>query len=182
LEAARSTTTNAYARVTHTRTVMRLGDCFVIRDQLQSHANHDYDFYLHSEGDLKLYGPPESGHRRKSPAKWIEHMRSFSRRLEVSGAWLVNGHGLSITALGASLITPMTAKCPAETGVRKVDLLVLRQSGKAAEFITAICPSDKRLSLKPGQPDEVQISGAVAGKLKFPIAGSGPVFVPNSKL
>lgn len=181
LEAARSTTTNAYATVTHTRTVVRLGDCFVIRDQLQSRSKHDYDFYLHSEGGLKLDDLLESGHRRKAPTKWIEDLRSYSRHSQVTGAWLANSRGLLFAALGGDPLTPMTAKCPAETGVRKVDLLVLRQSSKAAEFITAIYPSGNKLTLRRGtQPDEVHLVGSISGILTFPRTGQGPRFVPRS--
>ena len=182
LEAARSTTTNAYANVTHTRTVVRLGDCFIIRDQLHSREKHDYDFYLHAKGDLKLDRTMPTSISRQPASKWIENLRSFSPRLQVSGNWLVREKCLSFIALGESLITPMTAKCPADNGGRKVDLLVLRQSGKTAEFISALCPSGKELTLKPGQPDEVEIGGVVVGKLKFPVAGTGPVFVPTAKL
>ena len=180
LEAARSTTTNAYAKVTHTRTVVRLGDCFIIRDQLNSQAKHDYDFYLHSEGDLKLDGPLEVGHLQNSATKWIEDLRSFSRRSQVSGAWLAHGRGISFTAVGKNLLTPMTAKCPAETGGRKVDLLVLRQFGKTAEFITAVCPPGEELTIQRGaQADEVRLGGFVAGSLKFPQAGQGAIFIPR---
>lgn len=181
LEAAQATTTNAYVKVTHTRTVVRLGDCFIIRDQLKSHARHDFDFYLHSEGELNLDGLPEAGHPRKHLTKWVQDMRSFSPRLQVSGTWLVRGKGMSFVALSKNPLTPMTARCPAETGARMVDLLVLRQSGRTAEFITALSPSGKKLALQPGQPGEVRIGGAVVGNLKFPVAGNGPAFVPTAK-
>lgn len=176
LEAARSTTTNAYAKVTHVRTVVRLGDCFIIRDQLSSQDTHDYDFYLHAEGRLKLDGTSEGGSPQKPPTSWIEDMRSFSPRSQVSGAWLANGRGLSFAALGKSPLTTMTAKCPAETGGRHVDLLVMRQSGKSAEFIVALFPANKVISIKSRRPGEVQITGAIAGKLQFPVAGNGPIF------
>lgn len=50
IEAARSFTTEAYPGVTHTRTVIRVHDYFVVVDELTGTAAHTYDFYLHAEG------------------------------------------------------------------------------------------------------------------------------------
>lgn len=179
LEAARSTTTNAYPGVIHSRTVVRLGEYFIIRDQLKSQRKHDYDFYFHSEGALSLIGNSLPGQSRKPTVNWIEGLRTYKPRVELSGVWRTNGEGIMLTMLGEKSLTPMTAQCPAETGGRKVDLLIVRQSGRTAEFITALSPLNKPLSLKTGRGDEVQIAGPVAGILTFPHADSGPVFVPT---
>jgi hypothetical protein len=179
LEAARSTTTNAYPGVTHTRTVVRLGDCFIVRDQLKSQRKHDYDFYFHSEGSLSLIGNSLPGQSRKTAVKWIEGLRAYKPRAEVSGVWQTNGESIMLTMLGEKSLMPMTAQCPAETGGRKVDLLIVRQSGDTAEFITALSPLNKHLLLIKGRPDEIQIAGPVAGILTFPHADSGPAFVPT---
>ncbi len=61
LEAAQSTTLEAYASVAHTRIVVRVGDYFVVADRLQSKTEHTYDFYLHSEGKLMLDGKKTGG-------------------------------------------------------------------------------------------------------------------------
>ena len=71
LEAAQSETKAAYPGVVHTRTVVRLGDYFVLHDRLRSDAVHTYDLYLHSEGKLSLdAGGPES-HTVPPPVSWI---------------------------------------------------------------------------------------------------------------
>jgi hypothetical protein len=179
LEAARSTTTNACPGVIHTRTVVRLGECFIIRDQLKSQRKHDYDFYFRSEGTLSMVGNSLPGKSRKPAARWIEGLRTYEPRAEVSGVWQTNAESIRLTMVGEKLLTPITAQCPAETGCRRVDLLIVRQSGRTAEFITALSPSSKVLSLKTGRLDEVQISGPVAGLLTFPHTDRGPIFVPT---
>jgi hypothetical protein len=37
-------------------------------------------------------------------------------------------------------VTPIIARCPAETGSRKVPLLIGRQQGKTAEFVAVLFP------------------------------------------
>ena len=43
-------------------------------------------------------------------------------------------------------MTPITGECPADTGSRKVPLLVARQEDREAEFFTVLYPYD-------GKPD-----------------------------
>jgi hypothetical protein len=41
----------------------------------------------------------------------------------------------------------MTGQCPAETGSRKIQLLISRQKGTAAEFVTVLYPYQGQLHL-----------------------------------
>jgi hypothetical protein len=41
----------------------------------------------------------------------------------------------------------MVGKCPAETGSRKVPLLVARQQGRAAKFVAVLCPYKGKFDL-----------------------------------
>ncbi len=78
LEAAQSETTEAYPGVAHTRTVVRIGDCFVVADQLKSDTEHTYDLYLHSEGKLSLDRRRKEAHPVTPPVPWIEKLTALT--------------------------------------------------------------------------------------------------------
>jgi oligo-alginate lyase len=147
LEAAASETAEAYPGVAHTRTVVRIGDCFVVADQLKSKAEHTFDLYLHSEGKLSLEGSKSSGQHAAAPVQWIEKLSARMPVAAVSGRWAEGGSGIGFWVGGSSPMTPITGQCPAETGSRKVELLISRQKGRAAEFVTVLYPYHGKLKL-----------------------------------
>jgi hypothetical protein len=177
VEAVASTITNAYPGVAHIRTVVRVGDVFVLRDQLASNKSHDYDFYLRAEGRFSLEGNQRRGRIEKPASPWIEDLRPLPKRAQLSAAWTDGGSGVRLEMLGSSTLVPRTGKCPAETGARKVDLLIVRQSGKTAEFITLLAPfADSEATRLQREVDGVRLVGKLNGKLRFPANGRGPVF------
>ena len=147
LEAATSETTEAYRGVTHRRTVVRLGDYFVVADQLKSETEHTYDLYLHSEGELSLEGRKPVAQPMAPPVPWIEKLTAQTPVTTVSGHWAEGGSGIGFWLGGTGPMTPMTGQCPAETGSRKIQLLISRQKGTAAEFVTVLYPYQGRLNL-----------------------------------
>jgi hypothetical protein len=140
LEAAASETAEAYPGVAHSRTVVRIGDYFVLVDRLKSDVEHTYDLYLHSEGKLSLDGDQGKSHPVAQPVRWIEASSAFPPQAAVSGRWSAGGSGVSFWLSGGGPVTPVVGECPAESGSRKVSLLMGRQQGRTAEFIAVLYP------------------------------------------
>lgn len=147
LEAAASETTEAYPGVAHTRTVVRIGDYFVVADRLKSEAEHTFDLYLHSEGELSLLDAKTGAQSIAAPVQWIENLSVQAPVTEVHGRWTEGSGGIGFWLSGTSPMTPMTGQCPAESGSRKIPLLVSRQKGKAADFVTVLYPYQGQLDL-----------------------------------
>ena len=70
LESVQSLTSQAYPGVIHERTLIRAGECFVVRDELRSAEEHTYDFLLRSEGRFSLLraGPARM---TQSKSHWV---------------------------------------------------------------------------------------------------------------
>lgn len=182
-DAVSSEITEAYPGVTHRRTVARAGDCFVIVDTLRSDTEHTYDFYLRSEGRLALNSPrgkPETG---ESPSPWIEPVQQWPPAREARGAWRENGKQLAFWLTGSGPVTVLTAKCPAETGARQVDLLIARQRGSNAQFVTVLQGCAARESLRVElRDDELSIrSGGARHVLRLAADGGCPTFLPAAR-
>jgi hypothetical protein len=148
VEAAQSQTTEAYPGVTHVRTAVRAGDYFVVRDTLTSATERTYDFYLRAEGELSLTSPGQPASTPDLKVKWLEAVRAYAPRATVAGNWQAEGNGLALWLSGSSPVTPITALCPAETGARRVPLLVARQTAANAEFMTVLFPHHRQPDLR----------------------------------
>ena len=179
LEAAQSETTEAYAGVAHTRTVVRLCDCFVVADQLKSDAEHSYDLYLHSEGKLSLDGGRKDSRQVALPVPWIEKLTARTPVAAVSGRWTEGGSGVGFWLGGTSPVTPFVGQCPAETGSRKVPLLVGRQQGRVVEFVTVLYPYRRKLDLAvERRGNEITLRhGGSSDVLTLPADGTRPTVV-----
>jgi hypothetical protein len=147
LEAVQSVTAEAYPGVAHTRTVVRIGDYFVMADQLKSEVEHAFDLYMHSEGKLSLDGGKQETHPVTPPVPWIEKLKARTPVAAVSGSWAEGGSGVGFWLGGTSPVTPVAGQCPAESGSRKVPLLVGRQQGRVVEFVTVLYPYKGKLDL-----------------------------------
>ena len=176
LEAATSRTAEAYPGVMHTRTVVRLGDYFVVADQLKSEAEHTFDLYLHSEGKLALADGKAGAQPTAAPVPWITNLSARVPATAVSGRWTEGKSGVGFWVGGANPITPITGQCPAESGSRKVELLVSRQQGRTAEFVTVLYPYQGKLELAVElKGNEVHIHhGGLLDVLTLPAAGMRP--------
>ena len=179
LEAANSETTEAYPGVAHTRTVIRIGDYFVIADRLKSQAEHTFDLYLHSEGELSLQEAKTGARPMAAPDRWIEDLRPRAPVAEVSGRWAEGGSGIGFWLGGTSPMTPITGQCPAESGSRRIPLLISRQQGKVAEFVTVLYPYQGQLDLAvEHKGNELNIRhGASVDVLTLPAEGIRPTVV-----
>ena len=113
----------------------------------KSDAEHTFDLYLHSEGTLSLEDSKSADQPVAAPVQWIEKLSARIPVAAVSGRWATGGSGIGFWVGGSSPITPITGQCPAETGSRKVELLISRQKGPAAEFVTVLYPCHGKLKL-----------------------------------
>jgi hypothetical protein len=182
LEAAQSQTDEAYPGVSHTRTVVRIGDCFVIADRLRSETDHTFDLYLHSEGKLTLDGSTQQTAPATAPVPWIEKLTTRSPVTAVSGRWAEGKAGVAFWLGGTTPLTPMLGECPAETGSRRIQLLVGRQQGRTAEFVTVISPYVGRPCLvaeRHGNEFTLR-QGGPSQTLTLPLDGTRPSIVQRN--
>lgn len=184
VEGARSTTQEAYPGVTWTRTVIRVGDYFVVRDQLESKDSHTYDFYLHSEGRLTMDGLQGGGEKADPATSWIKDLKAWGASDSLSGHWTLGSSTLDIRMLGSGPITPLVGKCPAETATRTIPLLIARQSGTSAEFITVLYPhyADAGLSINRDGDKLVIMHGGDEDTLTLPKAGEKPTVIRSTSI
>lgn len=182
-DAVSAETQDAYPGVTHRRTVARAGDCFVIVDTLRSETEHTYDFYLRSEGRLALSSPRGKADAGESPSQWIEQVQQWPPVTEVRGAWREGSDQLVFGLTGSGPVTVLTAKCPAETGARRVDLLIARQMSRHAQFVTVLRGCSARESLGVEQRgDELHIrSGGDRHVVRLAADGGCPSFLSAAR-
>ncbi len=172
-ESVSSKTSQAYKGVDYQRTVIRKNGYFVIVDDLKGDSSRVYDFYLHSEGILDLLARKTNHRIEKIPSQWISNVVSFVPQTFIQGKWSDNNQGVAIWMGGSSPLTAISAKCPAETEIRKIDLLIVRQQALKARFITVLYPFSGKhtldvksrngmLTIKRGeQTDEIKIPEAL---------------------
>ena len=139
-EMVRSKTTQAYAGVEYQRTIIRKNNYFVVIDDLKSDSAHVYDFYLHSEGKLQLQGKLGDSTSYLLPGKWLNKAAMRLAQKQINGQWSEKSEGIAIWMSGSTPLTALTTKCPAETGNRKIDLLIVRQRGFTSRFVTVLYP------------------------------------------
>lgn len=149
-ELVSSTTRQAYPGVTWTRAVERQGDCFVICDKLSGEQSHTYDFYLHGEGSLTLDTPKGDDRQIKPASHWITDLVADKAAPSITARWTSNGNAMAVWITGTHPLTALHGKCPAESGTRQIPLLIARQEGTNAEFITLIfpCHDSSSISIK----------------------------------
>ncbi len=175
-EGARSTTAEAYPGVKWTRTVIRVGDYFVVRDQMVSDESHTYDFYLHSEGRLILDGQVGDPAAVEPATDWIKDLKSWSASDTLSGRWEFGSKALDIRMIGSSPITPLVGECPSDTAADPIPLLIARQTGKSAEFITVLYShfADAELTVNRDGDNLVIEHDGAKDVLTLPNAGAAP--------
>ncbi len=179
LEAAQSETSEAYPGVVHKRTVVRIGDYFVVADSLTSEAEHTFDLCLHSEGKLTLDGRKQGTQPVAAPVPWIEKLSARIPLTQLSGRWAGGGSGIGFWLGGTSPVTPMIGQCPAETGSRRIQMLLGRQQGKVVEFVTVLYPYNRKLDWAVARwGNEITIRhGGASDLLTLPLDGTRPTVV-----
>lgn len=182
MDGARSTTQEAYPGVTWTRTVIRVGDYFVVRDQLESPDSHTYDFYLHADGRLLLDGLKDKPLATEPMTPWIKDLKAWPAQTSLSGRWEWSSQALDIRMIGSGPITPMIGQCPAETALRTIPLLIARQTGRSAEFITVLYPHYADADIRADYSDGklVVTHGTTEDTLVFPEVGGRPSITSRS--
>jgi hypothetical protein len=182
VEAVVAETAEAYPGVVHQRTVIRARDYFVIKDDLSSSSEHVYDFYLHGEGTFSLDAPAEHPQAAAAPNRWIESLVGHSPRLQAAGSWSENGTGVAFWIRSSSEFTPLVGKCPAETGTRKIPLLIARQKGRTANFLTVLFPYSRSPKLEVQEADgKLTVRHEkVADIVTLPSSGYGPSLISGT--
>jgi len=140
LEVAEAETEQAYPGILHKRTVIRVGESFIVIDRLKSEEPHTYDWFFHSEGKLNLNADGGWTLSKQLGYQYVEQGYQYATDLAWSARWTLDGKGLDLFMLDAhpSLIT--AAECPAETTARKVPLLIVRKEGKDEFFVAVLAP------------------------------------------
>jgi hypothetical protein len=139
IEAAQSSSMQVYPGVTHTRTVLRTADYFVVLDDLASAEPHVYDLYWHAEGNMSLDCETQSAEPGKLDPR-ISDVKSAASRTGLAARWQEDGSGVACSIIADGLFTPIVAQMPAETAARRVALLICRRESASAAFITALLP------------------------------------------
>lgn len=136
-EVAEAETEQAYPGVLHKRTVIRVGESFIVIDRLKSKEKHTYDWLFHSEGRLGFEGHPVT---KPLGYQFVKEKSQLATDVPCSARWSLEGKGLDLFMLDAhpSLIT--AAECPAETTARKIPLLIVRKEGKDEFFVAVLAP------------------------------------------
>ena len=136
-EVAEAESEQAYPGVLHKRTVMRVGENFIVIDRLKSKEKHTYDWFFRSEGKLEFGGKAAD---KQLGYAYVEEKSQLATDVPWKARWDLGGKGLDLFMLDAhpSLIT--SAECPAETTARKVPLLIVRKEGKEAVFVAVLAP------------------------------------------
>lgn len=169
IEAVRSSTTQAYPGVTHTRTVIRTPDYFVVLDDLISDSDHTYDLYWHGEGELRLDDTEPNPSAVDGLDARITAPGIAPGRANLGCAWDRGDSSFAVAISADAEFTPIVAECPAETGARRVPLLICRREAKTASFATVLMPvrgrhvvrlqrSDRELTISsPGFTDTITL-------------------------
>ncbi|HWQ92856.1 MAG TPA: alginate lyase family protein [Clostridia bacterium] len=178
IEGVQSQTEEAYPGVRHVRTVLCVTNYFIVMDELTSTNQHTYDFYLHSEGTLSLN---DCGQPRQvdPPNQWIGNVKSFPPQNTILGQWRKETKGLAFALFGTGPVTVSTGECPAETGARKIPLLIARQTGRNVRFLSVLVPYQHQYSLRAEWADsQVRIRhDGLEDLIALPTIHRGPALV-----
>ena len=136
-EVAEAETEQAYPGVLHKRTVIRVGESFIVIDRLKSKDKHTYDWFFRSEGNLQFSGEAVT---KPLGYQYVDEKSQLATDAAWDARWVLDGKGLDLFMLDAhpSLVT--AAECPAETTARKIPLLIVRKEGREAVFIAVLAP------------------------------------------
>lgn len=138
-EVAEAETEEAYEGVLHRRTIVRVDEYYVMIDRLVSDSEHTYDWFLRSEGALRMGLVPADASDAPEYA-FVDSVKTHLADGKWRARWDLGGQGLGLFMLDHGKHTVATAQCPAETTDRKVPLIIARKTGKDAEFISVLHP------------------------------------------
>lgn len=141
LEVAEAETAEAYPGVRHIRSVIRVGENFIIVDTLRSETEHTYDFFLRFDGRIV----PDSS---KAVTKPLGYPYVYEKsQFDTTGDWNVrcesDGQGILLYSLGTEPCLVTIGECPAETGSRTASLVIARKCGRETRFVSVLCPYGK---------------------------------------
>lgn len=152
-QGARFTLADCYPGVTHTRTLMMLGNVCVLSDVLESNEAHTFDWLLRCEGDphlpdgVRIVPVPDGLH------PLIETRSAVASDEALPVRWQLRSGTLDQTIWsGPGPSELIAATCPAQSLEHRVPLLICRQRGPRAEFLSVF--------VRAGLAEEPRVSRA----------------------
>lgn len=136
-EAAQADTQEAYPGVLHRRTVLRVGERFVLLDHLESETEHTYDWLLRSEGELTV---PNGGQPSVLAYEHLTDARSYGDSRKWLATWRQEESALQMTTFASEPVTLVSARCPAETARRMVPLVIVHAKAQSLDLVTVLSP------------------------------------------
>ncbi|MCE5197924.1 heparinase II/III family protein [bacterium] len=142
LQAVECAAVDCYPGVTHTRTIILLGDACIVRDQLSSEQDHDYDWLMRCEGKPEIIGKYSQADAVMPDLHSVK--TEMALRLDESCRidWKSGNGVLSFTMWhcdGGGAVS--IGECFAETMNRTVPLVRCHQRGKQASFLAVLAPA-----------------------------------------
>jgi hypothetical protein len=128
--------------VDHTRRLVLLDGVCVVVDTLTGQSEHDYDWLIHCDGEVRVARNHAEAHM-----EWAGHpMVSIERAYDAGGGCRVDwacGNGRLALAVwpqsGQGILGVGTS--PADIMSRRASIVVCRQRARDAEFVAALAPS-----------------------------------------
>lgn len=131
-------TTEALPGVTWRRAVALTPDYILIVDQLRGETPHQFDWLFHAEAaELKFDGESTSAlEELKLP--FTENARAWPSQNKIAAQWqpAAGWPSLALASATSTEAKVFTAQVPAESAVRKVPLIVIRQNGSNVAYAT----------------------------------------------
>jgi len=138
LQLAEAQSTDSYPGVIHKRLVLLAWDVALVQDELESESKHVYDWLLRCEG--QLCDCPDDKKSVEGLPDLFTEPRLLGEGREFSVRWHVDNYGLGVWLGVDSQAALISALCPAETAVRTIPVVDLRQNSASARYHTLLAP------------------------------------------
>lgn len=147
-------TDEAYPGTVWRRTVCLTDSYVLVVDDLESSESRTCDWLFHAEGErLELNGAARSEGGAALPYRYMDEMTTWTVAAGSADGyrayWRMDAKdgrevpGLILISACVPGTEVLTAKCPAETAVRRVPVLIQRCRGPKARFVVALVPGEK---------------------------------------
>lgn len=136
-------TVEAYPGVEWRRAVLLTDRYGLVVDDLTSADEHEYDSFLHCEGDsFRMDGVKKADSPCTFTYPYITEVECNRPTGCIAEAWWrsKDGTGLLISTLCEKDNRLFAARCPAETGTRTIPMLIVRKRGETARFVSIARP------------------------------------------
>ena len=142
LQFAEAVAEGHYPGVRQTRRILLMGKICFLGDDLASEDEHDYDWLARFEGKPRVVGQHKSWDfdGGRYPMVDIEHAYRADGLFRID--WTCDRTRMAFAMLADNSSTDLAlGTCPAETANRRVPLVIARQHGREARFMSLFAPS-----------------------------------------